>query len=126
MHEYRWCEYKWIEMVFYILRVVSKWLGRAVRLADLRCARLWMALRVSSDQCLRSVVLIICRLGFVDVDAGTGSMIMGGSSIVSDTALFTSPPLNRLLPFLPTLLPDPDEDELAIFAMLPSCYKISH
>jgi len=75
---------------------------------------------------MSEIVLIVHRLGFVDVDAGTGSMVMGGSSIVSNTALITSPPLNRLLPFLPTLLPDPDEDELAIFAMLPSCYKISH
>jgi hypothetical protein len=46
-------------------------------------------------------------------------MITSGTYIVSDAALFTSPPPNRLPPFLSTLFPDPDEDELAIFALFP-------
>ena len=55
-------------------------------------------------------------LGFGAVGAGTGSMITGGSSIVS-TAFFTTPPSppNRLSPFLP----DPEDEELAILALLP-------
>jgi len=46
-------------------------------------------------------------------------MITSSTYIVSDAALFTSPPPNRLPPFLSTLFPDPDEDELAIFALFP-------
>jgi hypothetical protein len=57
------------------------------------------------------------RLGFDAVGAGTGSMITDGSSIESGTvaAAFCTTPANRLPPFLS----DPEDDELAILALLP-------